>query len=794
MRLWRRRMSCLMLENTTSITSVSSPSISIDAGAGVVNRGTMSLPQPTPPIKVSEPSTRSSDSFFTSGREKASPNPQVFQYTPTQPRNTRTESVYSHGTMTPPSHSPHTPRQASSNSTRSHERSPSGSFTYAELSPIFKYDPSVPSMLQVPGKPVASLDTSNSGRRSPRMDRVPSPVPFSQPVASTLPRGFSPFKSTDEVLSRPSIPAKWNETDLDVSYERKPHHSYDKNEWIRQSVSNSNWRESNLDSPTIPRKEPVARYLPSADGSLPRNARISVPPDRASPTQSPFNPQPIISRVSIPPTSTGLRPRRSIPLSVIMRLQNPYYAAATSYPYDAEGERDLSLPRQPVPLPRELLWHFQPIMQEQRPPIYYTEAPKLPYVELIKMNTPSKPSMPPETLAPSAESSKESKIEVNTDDPEMESSPRPLSPTRLQPVVAPEAPVVPDMDVLLQIRAEIPRALKKRGSVDTFQSMKKATILQPNQYKQMIKKMFRRNRTQAKGETGSESGSSDGEENTPSIPDPPLPVPNMPVPAQQRSILRRKKGSGVKGQRARLSPLVLLLDGALVGELDTVQRAMQEMSDPSQPNDEGITALHNAICGGHYAVVDFLVRIGANVSAPDSHGWTPLHCAASCNDQTLCEFLVRNGAAVMAVTESDGATAAQKCDPYAVGYEDCESFLRAMGVENNGVVYALWSYPAQTHDELSFKEGDMVTILQKPEGLDWWWASLCGREGFVPNNYFGVREFARDYFTLSALCASFDVPQDDSYLCVSFLLSFSVAARRTLMGPTVKIFVSRKES
>lgn len=62
-----------------------------------------------------------------------------------------------------------------------------------------------------------------------------------------------------------------------------------------------------------------------------------------------------------------------------------------------------------------------------------------------------------------------------------------------------------------------------------------------------------------------------------------------------------------------------------------------------------------------------------------------------------------------------------------------------MGVENSGVLYALWSYPAQAADELSFKEGDMVTILQKHEGSDWWWASLCGREGFVPNNYFGVR-------------------------------------------------------
>lgn len=62
-----------------------------------------------------------------------------------------------------------------------------------------------------------------------------------------------------------------------------------------------------------------------------------------------------------------------------------------------------------------------------------------------------------------------------------------------------------------------------------------------------------------------------------------------------------------------------------------------------------------------------------------------------------------------------------------------------MGVENSGVLYALWSYPAQGPDELNFREGDMVTILQKPEGSSWWWASLYGREGLVPNNYFGVR-------------------------------------------------------
>lgn len=115
----------------------------------------------------------------------------------------------------------------------------------------------------------------------------------------------------------------------------------------------------------------------------------------------------------------------------------------------------------------------------------------------------------------------------------------------------------------------------------------------------------------------------------------------------------RKVGSPRKARRARLNPLVLLLDAALTGELDVVQQAVKEvsaagkkagevgaanaggqlgteppglprsaqMNDPSQPNEEGITALHNAICGANYPIVDFLIAAGANVNSPDSHGW-----------------------------------------------------------------------------------------------------------------------------------------------------------------------------
>lgn len=63
-----------------------------------------------------------------------------------------------------------------------------------------------------------------------------------------------------------------------------------------------------------------------------------------------------------------------------------------------------------------------------------------------------------------------------------------------------------------------------------------------------------------------------------------------------------------------------------------------------------------------------------------------------------------------------------------------------MGLMHNGVVYALWDYSAEFGDELSFREGESVTVLRRdgPEETDWWWATLHGQEGYVPRNYFGV--------------------------------------------------------
>jgi hypothetical protein len=75
-------------------------------------------------------------------------------------------------------------------------------------------------------------------------------------------------------------------------------------------------------------------------------------------------------------------------------------------------------------------------------------------------------------------------------------------------------------------------------------------------------------------------------------------------------IKRTKQESGVerKGPRRGITfdPLALLLDASLEGELELVKRSAREVSNPSAANDEGITALHNAICAGHFEIVRYV--------------------------------------------------------------------------------------------------------------------------------------------------------------------------------------------
>ncbi|XP_037535328.1 apoptosis-stimulating of p53 protein 2a isoform X2 [Nematolebias whitei] len=217
------------------------------------------------------------------------------------------------------------------------------------------------------------------------------------------------------------------------------------------------------------------------------------------------------------------------------------------------------------------------------------------------------------------------------------------------------------------------------------------------------------------------------------------------LPPGKRTNLRKLGSERIDHKmRVKFNPLALLLDSSLEGEFDLVQRIIYEVEDPSQPNDEGITALHNAVCAGHTEIVKFLVQFGVNVNAADSDGWTPLHCAASCNNVQVCKFLVESGAAVFAMTYSDMQTAADKCEEMEEGYTQCSQFLygvqEKMGIMNRGVVYALWDYPGENQDELSFHEGDCMTIVRREDEdeIEWWWARLGDTEGYIPRNLLGL--------------------------------------------------------
>jgi len=231
------------------------------------------------------------------------------------------------------------------------------------------------------------------------------------------------------------------------------------------------------------------------------------------------------------------------------------------------------------------------------------------------------------------------------------------------------------------------------------------------------------------------------------------PIPSAAEKVGVKSIIEMSKKGNVKitgqtrhNRTVSFDPLALLLDASLEGELDLVKKTASEVTDPSAANDEGITALHNAICAGHLEIVQFLVRFGCDVNAQDSDGWTPLHCAASCNNLAMVRFLVEHGACIFATTLSDHETAAEKCEEDEEGFDGCSEYLyhvqEKLGIMNDGIVYAVYNYEACMTDELNFIVGERMMVLRKGDEIEkeWWWSKKENdqNEGYVARNLIGL--------------------------------------------------------
>lgn len=52
---------------------------------------------------------------------------------------------------------------------------------------------------------------------------------------------------------------------------------------------------------------------------------------------------------------------------------------------------------------------------------------------------------------------------------------------------------------------------------------------------------------------------------------------------------------------------------------------------------------------------------------------------------------------------------------------------------------ALYDFQPRTDRELSFKKGDLITILEKVS-TDWWEAVINGRGGLIPDKYFAFQQ------------------------------------------------------
>ncbi|XP_068016326.1 apoptosis-stimulating of p53 protein 1 isoform X5 [Melanerpes formicivorus] len=597
------------------------------------------------------------------------------------------------------------------------------------------------------------------------------------------------------------------------------------------------------------------------DGSLPRpstsitNRQRPVPLPPPSNVHQPSSSQQIQQRISVPPSPTyqpsgpplfpGGDGRPELPLTVAIR---PFLAD--------KGSRPQSPRKGPQTVNSSSIYSMY--LQQATPPKNYQQAVyntlnksvKAVYGKPVLQSGSTSPSplpflhgsLPAQT---SSQPQSEPQTEVSEKDQELENAPppsensnvenipRPLSPTKLTPIV--HSPLRyqsdADLEALRRKLANAPRPLKKRSSItepegpsgpniqkllyQRFNTLaggiESAPFYQPSNPQDFIgiladvdngntstngnieepisvqptvplpdepppssdandnelpspatEELISTETTNQTSETTEDNNNNPAivpsteqspsptpEVNSPSSPvedDTPLPpaVP-PPLPPTKRTNLKKPNSERTgHGLRVKFNPLALLLDASLEGEFDLVQRIIYEVDDPSKPNDEGITPLHNAVCAGHHHIVKFLLDFGVNVNAADSDGWTPLHCAASCNSVHLCKLLVESGAAIFASTISDIETAADKCEEMEEGYIQCSQFLygvqEKLGVMNKGVVYALWDYEAQNNDELSFHEGDAITILRRKDDneTEWWWARLNDKEGYVPKNLLGL--------------------------------------------------------
>ena len=100
-----------------------------------------------------------------------------------------------------------------------------------------------------------------------------------------------------------------------------------------------------------------------------------------------------------------------------------------------------------------------------------------------------------------------------------------------------------------------------------------------------------------------------------------------------------------------------LADAVMRGNKAAVRSLLQRKVDVNSPQVDGTTALHWAVRADDLETIDLLVRAGANVSARNRAGVMPLELAAINGNAAVIERLIKAGADVNKPLNSSGDTA-----------------------------------------------------------------------------------------------------------------------------------------
>ncbi|CAG8717242.1 15714_t:CDS:2, partial [Dentiscutata heterogama] len=68
------------------------------------------------------------------------------------------------------------------------------------------------------------------------------------------------------------------------------------------------------------------------------------------------------------------------------------------------------------------------------------------------------------------------------------------------------------------------------------------------------------------------------------------------------------------------------------------------------------------------------------------------------------------------------------------------SYIEYQTSDSNDYVQALYDYVAQTSEEISIREGDIILITNRDVGDGWWEGTLNGVTGQFPASYVGPLE------------------------------------------------------